>query len=44
MIFFKNCINYDNLENDEYYKKLQSEIEADEIDLTPIIEKRKLKS
>lgn len=42
--FFTNCIDYDNLENDEYYKKLKSGIERDEIDLIPIIEKTKLKN
>jgi GNAT superfamily N-acetyltransferase len=41
--YFKDCMNVEDIENNQYYKKVISEIEDDEIDLTPILEKSNLK-
>jgi hypothetical protein len=41
---FQDCEMIEGIDRDEYYKELLKEIKSDEIDLTPIIEKRNSKN
>jgi hypothetical protein len=41
---FQDCETIEGIDRDEYYKELLKEIKGDKIDLTSIIEKRKLKN